>query len=129
MANLFSKIPDGTLSKSSLRNIREWYACDDPQKIIQEVIFELANAGEFNELNNRFFKTLTFGTGGIRGRTVGDYITMAENGKSPNASPEFPAIGSTCLNHFNIIRATMSLHKYCKKVMDSQGHKLLLVVA
>ncbi|MDR0351484.1 MAG: phospho-sugar mutase [Puniceicoccales bacterium] len=129
MSDLFNKIPRGTLSKSSLANIKEWYGCENSSRTVRESIVELVDAGEFNELNDRFFKTLNFGTGGIRGRTVGDRITMAELGNGVNTSPEFPAIGSACLNHFNVVRATAALHKYCKKAAASQRREMLLIVA
>ena len=38
-------------------------------------------AGEWTELNDRFFRTLAFGTGGLRGRTIGKVVTNAERGK------------------------------------------------
>lgn len=44
-------------------------------------IEELAVAGAWNELNDRFFKTLAFGTGGLRGRTIGRVVTQAELGE------------------------------------------------
>ncbi|MDR2735789.1 MAG: phospho-sugar mutase [Puniceicoccales bacterium] len=127
--NLLTKIPKSALLESSIENIKEWYECGNSQAIVHEAIGELVEAGEFNELNDRFFKTLTFGTGGIRGRTISGYITKAEIGNGSKILPEFPAIGSACLNHFNVIRATIALHEYCKKVAVSQGREMLLVVA
>jgi phosphoglucomutase len=37
----------------------------------EEVVAELAEKNEWAELNDRFFRTLAFGTGGLRGRTIG----------------------------------------------------------
>ncbi len=34
------------------------------------------------ELNDRFYRTLSFGTGGLRGRTIGKIVTAAERGKA-----------------------------------------------
>ena len=37
----------------------------------EEVVAELAGKNQWAELNDRFFRTLAFGTGGLRGRTIG----------------------------------------------------------
>ncbi len=47
--------------------------------IAREAVEELAAAGEWQELNDRFYKTLAFGTGGC-GRTIGSIVTRAEQG-------------------------------------------------
>ena len=39
---------------------------------------ELALGKNWAELNDRFFKTLAFGTGGLRGRTIGKIVTKDE---------------------------------------------------
>jgi phosphoglucomutase len=44
------------------------------------VIEELTENGAWTELNDRFFKTISFGTGGLRGRTIGKLVTRAEAG-------------------------------------------------
>src|SRR4051812_44784750 len=44
------------------------------------VIGELARAAQWSELNDRFYKTLAFGTGGLRGRTIGKIVTPSERG-------------------------------------------------
>ena len=41
---------------------------------------QLLDTEEWRELNDRFFKTLSFGTGGLRGRTIGKVVTAAERG-------------------------------------------------
>jgi phosphoglucomutase len=122
-------IPEGALSDSSLKNINEWYYCENAHDMVRNSISELIDAGKFDELNNRFFKTLSFGTGGIRGRTISDHTTKAEVGCGMDIFPEFPAIGSACLNYFNVIRATIALHKCCKRIADSSGREMLLIVA
>ena len=43
---------------------------------------ELVDAGEWQELNDRFYQTLEFGTGGLRGRTIGKIVTTAERGNA-----------------------------------------------
>ena len=49
--------------------------------IADAAVQELVEAGEWGELNDRFFKTLEFGTGGLRGRTIGKVVTKAEQGE------------------------------------------------
>src|SRR5438477_9048683 len=79
-------------------------------------ISELAEADEWSELNDRFYKTLAFGTGGLRGRTIGKVVTKAERG-TPNAlgRPEFPCVGTNAMNYFNVARATRGLVSYVRK--------------
>ena len=43
---------------------------------------ELVDGAEWAELNDRFYQTLAFGTGGLRGRTIGKIVTGAERGKA-----------------------------------------------
>ena len=64
---------------------------------------ELAEAGNWVELNNRFFRTLAFGTGGLRGKTIGAVVTQAEHGE-PQAlgRPQFPCVGTNAMNQYNI---------------------------
>ena len=59
------------------------------------------------ELNDRFFKNLSFGTGGMRGRTVGKVSTKVEQGVG--LEPAYPAVGANYLNDFNVLKATIGL--------------------
>jgi len=57
--------------------------------------------------------TLAFGTGGLRGRTIGKTVAAAERGDSrENERPEFPCVGTNAMNFFNISRATQGLIAY-----------------
>src|SRR5450755_2635626 len=77
------------------------------------VVMELVEAAEWSELNDRFYKTLAFGTGGLRGRTIGKTVTRAERGTASNeTSPEFPCVGTNAMNFYNIARATRGLVAY-----------------
>lgn len=85
-------------------------------------IGELATKEAWGELNDRFYRYLEFGTGGMRGRTIGVVSTRAETGVlSPTGSPEHAAIGSNVLNDFTLIRATIGLHRYTSKYLGSRG--------
>src|SRR5437667_12667605 len=81
------------------------------------VVEELIAAGEWGELNDRFYKTLEFGTGGLRGRTIGKIVTASERGDAAHSAaatgrPEFPCVGTNAVNFFNISRATRGLVAY-----------------
>jgi phosphoglucomutase len=105
----------GALLVSSLENIRALLA-GHPQEVEKASIAELAESGDWAELNNRFFRTLAFGTGGLRGKTIGAVVTVAERG-TPQAlgRPEFPCTGTNAMNSFNISRATQGLVAYVKE--------------
>ena len=84
-----------------------------PSDIYRRSIEELANGNEWSELNDRFYQTLAFGTGGLRGRTVGKIVTTAERGNArEDERPEFPCVGTNAMNFFNISRATRGLVAY-----------------
>ena len=93
---------------------------------------ELVDAGEWQELNDRFYQTLEFGTGGLRGRTIGKIVTTAERGNaSEGERPEFPCVGTNAMNFFNINRATRGLVAYlqeCKR-RDGVSTKPKMVIA
>src|SRR5437899_2379537 len=74
---------------------------------------ELVDAAQWQELNDRFYQTLAFGTGGLRGRTIGKIVTTAERGNArEDERPEFPCVGTNAMNFFNINRATRGLVAY-----------------
>ncbi len=106
---------DGRLLPSSLENIRALLAVtSDP--IARRSVAELAEAGEWAELNDRFFKTLAFGTGGLRGRTIGRVVTAAEQGAGgPDGRPEHPCVGSAAMNFTNVSRAVRGLIAHTRK--------------
>jgi len=83
-------------------------------------IEELAVSGAWEELNDRFFKTLAFGTGGLRGRTIGRVVTSAEQGAGgPNGRPQWPCVGTATMNYFNVSRAVRGLIAYAKRYVGS----------
>ena len=105
----------GKLLESSLANIEAMLG-GHPRDYERASIAELAAAGDWDELNNRFFRTLAFGTGGLRGKTIGAVVTAAERG-TPQAldRPEFPCTGTNAMNYHNISRATQGLVAYVRK--------------
>src|SRR5205807_3531313 len=83
---------------------------------------ELVERGEWAELNDRFFRTLAFGTGGLRGRTIGKVVTNAERGTpTPLGRPQFPCVGTNSMNFFNVSRAVQGLVAYVKEWLAREG--------
>src|SRR6267143_5313913 len=114
--NLKSKIAhavaDGDLLESTARNVRLLLG-SDPSGLYFRAVDELASNNEWAELNDRFYQTLAFGTGGLRGRTIGKIVTAVERGSSREDEwPQFPCVGTNAMNFFNINRATRGLIAY-----------------
>ena len=87
-----------------------------PSPFYQQTVAELAAQEEWGELNDRFYKTLAFGTGGLRGRTIGKIVTRAERGEAgENERPQFPCVGTNAMNFFNVSRATQGLVAYLQQ--------------
>jgi phosphoglucomutase len=105
-------VADGQLMESAAKNIRTLLA-GAPSALYLRAVEELVDSSEWSELNDRFYQTLAFGTGGIRGRTIGKVVTKAERGNSrEDQRPEFPCVGTNAMNFFNISRATRGLVAY-----------------
>jgi phosphoglucomutase len=98
--------------------------------LARQSIDELVSRQLVNEINNRFFRILQFGTGGIRSRIISDVVTGSERENSNINKPDFTAVGTAYLNDFNIIGATVALFKYCTKFLKNnhRAHKLPSVV-
>jgi phosphoglucomutase len=91
-------------------------------------IAELLEQKAWSELDDRFFRDLAFGTGGMRGRTMGKIMTGAETG-TPQAlgRPEFPGTGTNMLNNGNVHRAVSALGAYLRELHP--GRPLAVVIA
>lgn len=101
----------GTAAQNILQTLEQ-----SSSPLYPAVIDELLNAAAWSELNDRFFKTLAFGTGGLRGRTIGKIVAAAERGTLQALDrPEFPCVGTNAMNYYNISRATQGLVAYVKK--------------
>jgi len=113
-------LSDGKLRADAAENIRRILSGEE-SNFAARVIGELSQANEWEELNDRFYKTLAFGTGGLRGRTIGKIVTPSERG-TPTAlgRPEFPCVGTNAMNYFNVGRATRGLVIYIQKWRSGQ---------
>jgi phosphoglucomutase len=111
-SKLEGAVADGQLLESGAKNIRALLT-GAPSVVYLRSVTELISTAEWPELNDRFFQTLSFGTGGLRGRTIGEIVTAAERGSArEDKRPEFPCVGTNAMNFFNINRATRGLVAY-----------------
>jgi phosphoglucomutase len=107
---------DGQILESAAKNIRALLA-GARSDLYLRAVNQLASNSEWSELNDRFYQTLAFGTGGLRGRTIGKIVTKAERGDAADSAvatgrPQFPCVGTNAMNFFNISRATQGLVAY-----------------
>ncbi|MDA9764269.1 phospho-sugar mutase, partial [Opitutales bacterium] len=110
----------GNVLQSTADNVTLWVEGNFLPDWALQSIEELISKEAWEELNDRFYKNMEFGTGGIRGRTIGKVTAAGETGTlSSQGTPEHPAIGSNVLNDFNVIRATIGLYNYNKQYLDS----------
>ena len=113
---------EGKLLASALINLKTWAGADYLPQWVNGSITELVEQGAWDELNDRFYQDLAFGTGGIRGRTIGRIASSVETGvASPEGTPEHAAVCSNVLNDFNLIKATIGLFRYCQAYLRESG--------
>ena len=105
---------EGNVLASSEANIDQ-YLLGAASGIAEVAVAELVEGGHWEEINDRFYKTLEFGTGGLRGRTIGKVVTQAEEGAGgPLERPEHPCQGTATMNYHNVGRAMQGFIRYVK---------------
>jgi phosphoglucomutase len=116
------------LLTSTQQNIARVYGDPAATDRDRASVDELLAARAWTELDDRFFRDLAFGTGGMRGRTIGKIVTKAEAGRlQPLDRPEFPGAGTNMLNYGNVHRAVSALGAYL--IEGYPGEKLSVVIA
>ncbi|MSU46617.1 MAG: phospho-sugar mutase [Lacunisphaera sp.] len=111
---------EGRLLPSAVENLTAWRQAGLPDWA-QQSMDELVERGGWSELNDRFYRYLEFGTGGMRGRTIGVVAAKAETGKiDEHGSPEHANVGSNLLNDFTLIRAVVGLYRYISQCLAGQ---------
>jgi phosphoglucomutase len=111
----------GQLLPSTAENLGVWLGATLPAWASASIT-ELVEKQAWAELNDRFYRYLEFGTGGMRGRTIGVVTTASETGKlGPQGTPEHPAVGSNVLNDFTLVRATIGLFRYTQKFLAKEN--------
>lgn len=127
-ALLTAAVAEGRLLAAAETNLLALLA-GTTSPVAAAAVAELVAADAWDELNDRFFKTLAFGTGGLRGRTIGRVVTRAEQGRGgPNDRPEHPCVGTATMNYYNVGRAVRGMVAYTKRVVGT-GRRPLLVFA
>jgi phosphoglucomutase len=125
---LFSDEAKTTLLPSTQQNIARVGGDPATTERDRASINELLTAKAWTELDDRFFRDLAFGTGGMRGRTIGKIVTKAEAGlPQPLGRPEFPGTGTNMLNFGNVHRAVSALGAYL--IAGYPGEKLSVAIA
>jgi phosphoglucomutase len=128
---LQSAVTAGQLLPDSVANINALLAAS-ANPVYRASIEELAAAGQWSELNDRFFQALKFGTGGLRGRTIGKIVTQAERGSAADKKhvrPEHPCVGTNSMNYYNVTRATRGLVAYVKAFRTGSSGRPSIVFA
>ncbi len=110
----------GDLLEASATNLKS-YLSSSTSMLDGSSVSELVESGEWGELNDRFFKHVSFGTSGLRGRTIGRLVTKAEQGATTGTPPEFPCVGTNAMNYTALSRATQGLVKYLKQWAQENG--------
>jgi phosphoglucomutase len=114
-ASIDKAIINGKLLESAAKNIQALLE-GAPSDLYRRVVDELVATESWDELNDRFYKTLEFGTGGLRGRTIGKIVTKAERGNAASGDrPQLPCVGTNAMNFANVNRATQGLIAYMKE--------------
>ena len=115
-------VREGLLLESAYRHLEAWLGARFLPQWAQASIEELVEQAEWSELNDRFYRRLVFGTGGMRGRTIGRVVTAAERGGAkPGEQPEHPAIGTHTLNDINVLQATIGLYQYVERYLRDRS--------
>src|SRR5260221_12854363 len=112
-------VEEGHLLATSAGNISLLLAAGH-NPLYRLAISQLVEARAWSELNDRFFKTLAFGTGGLRGRSIGERVTDAERGTRPESeAPEHPGVGANGKDFYNFTRGTQGLVNFLKGYFHS----------
>jgi len=92
----------------------------------QTALDELIAAQAWEELEDRFFRNLSFGTGGMRGRVIGRQSAPTELGSGGVHNPAHPAIGANTLNDVTVTRATMGLYHSVKSAGTPSAPRMVI---
>jgi phosphoglucomutase len=114
-------VAQGQLLPAASANILDLLSASS-NPLYSAAIEELVNGNHWEELNDRFFQKLKFGTGGLRGRCVGRIVTSAERGNAPaDQRPDHPCVGTNAMNFYNSGRATRGLLAYIQAYRSKAG--------
>ncbi|MDR1436353.1 MAG: phospho-sugar mutase [Puniceicoccales bacterium] len=110
----------GKLPAEAEANFRSWRSAGNLPGWAGDSMEWLAERGQWDELNDRFFQNLQFGTGGMRGRAIGAIVTPME-GDAGSGKYVRSAIGSATMNDITVARAAIALHRHCDRWLREEG--------
>jgi len=114
---LSQPVMKGLVLESAAKHLAATYTASKEGSCARSSIEELLEERLYREINDRFYRTLAFGTGGLRGRTIGRHVTRAERGEPTAAGrPQYPCVGTNAMNESNVERATRGLCQYLREV-------------
>lgn len=117
LAALKAAAKSGSLSPAALVNVTGWLESGALPAEAMTALDDLVARGCWGELEDRFYKGIAFGTGGMRGRTVGRVPAAGELDAA--GRPVRAAVGSACLNDVNVLRAAIGLYRHVSAVHPS----------
>ncbi len=113
---------EGKILESAQINASELLGIELMPQWVLESLEELVESENWEEINDRFHKHLAFGTGGMRGRTIGRTVTKSERGKTIHGeTPDYAAVGTNTMNELTVLRATKALFAYVEKWLAEEG--------
>ena len=122
LENIQSFSDEGLIKKSTAENLISWIKQENTPHWVTDSISQLIDEKHWDEINNRFFKNISFGTGGIRGRTISETITNIEAGNQKKGqTPNYATVGTNALNELIIVRATVALFEYTTEKLIQKG--------
>lgn len=124
---LSQPVMKGLILESAAKNLAATYNSSADGSCARASIEELLEQRLYREINDRFYRTLAFGTGGLRGRTIGRHVTKAEEGV-PTAlgRPQLPCVGTNAMNETNVERATRGLCRYLRDVAGASTPTIVI---
>ncbi len=122
LENIQSLADKGLIKKSTAENLICWIKQENIPQWVTDSINQLIDGKHWDEINNRFFKNISFGTGGIRGRTISETITSIEAGdQKKGQTPNYATVGTNSLNELVVVRATVALFEYTLENLIQKG--------
>ena len=113
---------NGNLQLKALENLLDYTNNDELPDWISGSIEELLDQENWEELNLRFGAKISFGTGGMRGRTISKSPTPHELGTaSEGNTPDHAAVVTSNFNEINLLRATKALFEFTKEWTAGEG--------
>jgi phosphoglucomutase len=105
----------GDLLASSAENLKDWLEAGFLPQWALDALTELIDSADWANLNDRFYKRMSFGTGGMRGPTIAEKPASAETGTpGEQDAPEHPSVGTAMLNDFVIVQAAIGFFRYAQ---------------